>query len=259
MRIDKKFIIKIATVILAAVVLVVGVIFGVMQVRLAHYKMNGVEVQKNFTITAHTGCMKTEENSLESIKAGAENGASIVEFDLYCNKNGVLVLSHDEPVGGETTLDKAFYHVAMFSQIAVNVDIKTAKNLDQVYEIAKKYEIEDRIFYTGVKDEFVEAVKSQSPEIPYYLNVDVDKKQATDRDYLLSLVKKVKDAGAIGINFNYKNATKELVDVFHENKLFVSIWTVDGELDMYKILNLQPDNITTRNPDMLYGIVKKYV
>ncbi len=255
MEINKSLVMKIAVVLLTIAVLILGIVFGVKQVKLTHYRMNGVSVQKDFTITAHTGCMGTEDNSLESIKKGIDNGASIVEFDVYCNKDGVLVLSHDEPVGSEITLDEAFYYIAMFSEIAVNVDIKTAENLEKVYEIAKKYEIEKRIFYTGVKDEFVEPVKEQSPQVPYYLNVDVDKKMATDEKYLLSLVKKVKDAGAIGINFNYKNATKELVDIFRDNDLFVSIWTVDNELDMYKILEMSPDNITTRNPDKLYKII----
>lgn len=254
---NKNLIIKAVAVILIIVIAAAGIIFGVNQVKLAYCKMDGVEVPKSFTITAHTGCMGTEDNTLESMKKGIDNGASVVEFDLYCNKDGVLVLAHDEPTGDEVTLDEAFYYLAMFSETAVNVDIKTAVNLQEVYKIAKEYELENRIFYTGVKDEFVESVKEQSPQVPYYLNVDVDKKTATDREYLLSLVKKVKDAGAIGINFNYKNATKELVDLFHENDLFVSIWTVDKELDMYRILQMSPDNITTRNPDKLYEIVKK--
>ncbi len=255
MKVNKSLVIKIIIILLIIAIVVAGMAFGVNQVKLAYYKMNGVTVSKNFTITSHTGCMGTAENSLESIKMGYDNGASIVEFDLYCNKVGELVLAHDEPTGDEITLDEAFYYVAMFSDISVNVDIKTAVNLNKVYEIAKEYEIADRIFYTGVKQEFVEPVKEQSPEIPYYLNVDVDKHKATDKEYLLSLVKKVQDSGAVGINFNYKNATKELVDVFHENDLLVSIWTVDKELDMYKILNMFPDNITTRNPDKLYEII----
>ena len=73
---------------------------------------------------------------------------------------------------------------------------------------------------------------------------------------MLSLVEKVKKAGAIGINFNYKSASKELVKVFHENNLLVSIWTVDNEYNMYKILSFAPDNITTRHPDKLSEIIK---
>ena len=212
---------------------------------------NNMNVSNNFTITAHTGCMNTAENSLDSVKKGVENGANIVEFDLYFNDKGEPVLAHDEPVGGEVTLDEAFAYISKFEGIKVNVDIKTVDALEKVYPSAKANNMENRIFYTGVKDEFVDAVKKNSPEIKYFLNVDVYKSKNTDKEYLISLVEKVKNAGAIGINFNYKNASKELVDIFHENGLLVSIWTVDSEYNMHKILSFGPDNITTRNPDKL--------
>ena len=212
---------------------------------------------KNFTITAHTGCMKTKENSLESLKVGAENGADIVEFDLYFTENGEPVLSHNKPVGGEVTLDEAFAFISKLENIKVNVDVKTCDALEKVYPCAQKYGVENRIFYTGVKDEFVEPVKKGSPEVDYYLNVSVDKSKRKNREYLLSLVEKVKKASAIGINFKYTGASKELVDIFHENGLLVSIWTVNSKFKMPKILSLAPDNITTRKPDKLSQIVKK--
>ena len=245
----KKIIPIIIVLIIAALVF-----FGVRVIKMNRYK-NDINVSKDFTITAHTGCMKTEENSLESIKAGVENGAKIVEFDLYFNDKGEPVLAHDEPVGGEVTLDEAFAYISEFEGIKVNVDIKTVDALEKVYPSAKANNMEDRIFYTGVKDEFVDAVKKDSPQVKYYLNVDVDKSKNTDKEYLLSLVEKVKNAGAIGINFNYKSASKELVEIFHENGLLVSIWTVNNEYNMYKILSFGPDNITTRNPDELSKII----
>lgn len=235
-----------------------GIFFGAKQMKLNEYKNSDISLSKDFTITSHTGCMNTEENSLESIKKGVENGATIVEFDLYFNDKGEPVLSHDEPVGGEVTLDEAFEYVSQLENIRVNVDIKTCDALEKVYPTAKKYGIEERIFYTGVKDEFVEPVRENSPQVKYFLNMDVNKSKADEKEYLMSLVEKVKNAGAIGINFNYKNATKELVEVFHENGLFVSIWTVDSEFNMYKILSFEPDNITTRNPDKLSAIIKDF-
>ena len=251
----KKIIIPIIIVLIIAVVVAV-IFFGVRAVKMNEYK-NNINIPENFTITAHTGCMKTEENSLESIKAGVENGAKIVEFDLYFNDKGEPVLAHDEPVGGEVTLNEAFAYISEFEGVKVNVDIKTVDALEKVYPSAKANNMEDRIFYTGVKDEFVDAVKKDSPQVKYYLNVDVDKSKNTDKEYLLSLVEKVKNAGAIGINFNYKSASKELVEVFHENGLLVSIWTVNNEYNMYKILSFGPDNITTRNPDKLSAIVSQ--
>ena len=215
-----------------------------------------IVLPKDFTVTAHTGCMKTEENSLESFKAGIENGANIVEFDLYFMKNGEPVLSHNEPVGGEVSLDEAFEYISKFKNIGINVDVKTCDALGKVYPTAQKYGVEDRIFYTGVKDEFVEPIRQNSPEVKYFLNMSV--KKSNDKEYLMSLVEKVKNAGAVGINFKYTGATKELVKVFHENGLLVSIWTVNSKWRMKKILSFAPDNITTRHPDKLSEIVKKF-
>ena len=217
-----------------------------------------IVIPKDFTITAHTGCMKTKENSLESFKMGVENGADIVEFDLYFTENGEPVLSHNKPVGGEITLDEAFKYLSTFKSLKINVDVKTCDALEKVYPTAQKYGVEDRIFYTGVKDEFVEPVRMNSPQVKYFLNVSVKKSKAKDNEYLMSLVEKVKNAGAVGINFNYKSATKELVKVFHKNGLLVSIWTVNSKFRMKKILSFLPDNITTRKPDKLSKIVKNF-
>ena len=222
-------------------------------------KMNKyTKLPKDFTFTAHTGCMGTVQNSLESIKAGAESGAPVVEFDLRFTDDGEPVLSHDEPVGGEVTLDKAFEYVSQFDNIKVNVDIKTCDALGKVYPLAEKYGIEKRIFYTGVHEGFVESVKKDSPEVPYYLNFKVKWWRKNNEKYILSVVDKVKQAGAVGINFKYTGASEKLVKIFHEKGLLVSIWTVDDEKNMYKILSFAPDNITTRHPDKLSGIVKDF-
>lgn len=212
-------------------------------------------LSNGFTYTAHTGCIKTADNSLEAIEEGAKYGADIVEFDLNFLTDGTPVLSHDKPKGKEVTLDEAFKKVSEYKSLKVNVDVKNVKNLKSVYPLAQKYGLEDRIFYTGVTDEFLEAVKNDSPEIPYYLNVSVDKSRKQTPEYLESLVKKVKDSGAVGINFNKDHATKKLVDTFHENDLLVSIWTVNKKRKMYKTLSLKPDNITTRRPDKLKEIL----
>ncbi len=210
---------------------------------------------ENFTYTAHTGCVKTPDNSLAAIEEGVKYGADIVEFDLNFLPDGTPVLSHDKPKGNEVTLDEAFKKISEYENIKVNVDVKTTKNLKAVHPLAQKYGLEDRIFYTGINIDFVETVKKDSPEVPYYLNVNVEKPRKQTPEYLQSLVKTVKDSGAIGINFNKDHATKKLVETFHENDLEVSIWTVNKKRKMYKILALAPDNITTRRPDKLQKIL----
>lgn len=219
------------------------------------YKDNYKNLPKDFTITAHTGCMGTVQNSLESIKMGAQNGASVVEFDLRFTSDGEPVLSHDEPVGGEVTLDEAFKFITQFKNIKVNVDVKTCDALWKVYPSAQKWELEKNIFYTGIFEHFVDSVKKDSPEVPYYLNFKVKWWKKNNEKYILSVVDKVKQAGAVGINFKYTGASQKLVKIFHENGLLVSIWTVDDTKNMRKILSFAPDNITTRHPDKLSEII----
>lgn len=211
---------------------------------------------KTFTVTAHTGCMGTKPNSIEAMLKGFEAGADIVEFDLNFNSDGTPLLSHDAPKGGEVTLDEAFAALAQCNSLKANVDIKSVNEIEKIVPLAKKHGVLDRIFLTGVHEGFVEAVKTRAPEVEYYLNIGVSPKWKQTDKYLQSLVDKVKNNGAIGINFNKNNATKKLVNTFRKNGLLVSIWTVDKKRKMKKIISLSPDNITTRHPDELIKIVK---
>ncbi len=204
--------------------------------------------------TAHTGCVNTPDNSLESIEKGVKYGADIVEFDVRFH-NDDIVLSHDEPVGGEVTLEQAFLKVKEYEGLMVNVDVKSTEQLHLVQEIATKTNVIDRIFFTGIGEEDVETVKKECPLITYYLNIGVLPTAKQTPEYLQSLVDKVRKCGAVGINFNKANASKELVEAFHSVGLKVSIWTVSKEHEMYKVLSYCPDNITTRRPDKMQTIL----
>lgn len=219
------------------------------------FKKPSFNLPDGFTVTAHTGCCKTPDNSLESIEAAVKHSADTVEFDLQFTADGEPVLSHDAPKGDNVTLDEAFRKISTYKNITVNVDVKTTTDLGKVRELADKHGITQRVFFTGIFEDTVDTVKKDCPGIPYFLNVKVNKNQS--REYLGSLVKKVKDCGAVGINFNKKSATKELVEIFHENGLLVSIWTAKTTLDIYRILALSPDNITTRRPDLTAKILHK--
>ncbi len=210
----------------------------------------------SFTCTAHTGCMGTEQNTIESIRKGVLAGANTVEFDLNFNANNDPVLSHDAPKGGEVTLDEAFAEIAKHSDITINVDVKSVAALGKVIPLAEKHGILDRIFYTGISEKWVEAVRRDSSVVPYFLNVRVNPLLKNSSLYLGYLAKKVKNCGAIGINFNKKGATPKLTEIFRANGLLVSIWTANTEEEMRKALACSPDNVTTRNPDILKSLIK---
>ncbi len=210
---------------------------------------------EGFTVTAHTGCEGTQDNSLEAIEAGAAAGADIVEFDLNFTESGEAVLAHDEAQEDSVTLKQAFETVAKYEKLRVNVDCKSTDNLKAVVETAKQCGVLDRIFYTGIEAKDVETVKRDTPDVKYYLNKDIKKTKKNDEEYIRSLAEEVKSLGAAGLNINYRGASKKMVEIFHSEGLEVSVWTVNKELAMHKVLALGCDNITTRQPTKLIEII----
>ena len=167
---------KIAKIIIALLtsVVIVALIFSGYN----YLKIKYAVLPEGFTVTAHTGCEETEDNSLDSIRKGYESGADIVEFDLNFTSDGEAVLSHDEPQSGCVTLDEAFALIAELPDLKVNVDCKSVANLKVVTELAQKHGISDRIFYTGIREENIKVVREQTPDVAYWLNYDVDVENA---------------------------------------------------------------------------------
>ena len=113
------------------------------------------------------------------------------------------------------------------------------------------------MFYTGIREQDVEAVINSTPDVMYYLNVDVDVLRSRSTEYINELVETVREAGAVGINMRFTGASPELVNIFHENGLQVSLWTVNNRFDMKKVLSYGADNITTRKPSVYKDIIRE--
>ncbi len=211
----------------------------------------------DFTITAHTGCEGTEDNSLEAIHKGREAGADTVEFDLRFDMSGKGILAHDEYENNPVSLEEALKAVSQYDTLRVNVDCKTTDNLKEVYRIGEKYGITDRLFYTGIEEKDVEAARTQTPEIPYFLNYSVEKLKKNDDDYISSLISLVKEKGAVGLNINHGQCSKKMVKMFRDEGLQVSVWTANDIFAMLKCISFAPDNITTRHPSALIKLIEK--
>lgn len=242
---------KVKIIIFSAIIFILVSVIAVC----VYVRFKSAALPEDFTVTAHTGCEDTTDNSLESITVGYEKGADIVEFDLNFTEDGTAVLAHDNAEPNSVTLDEAFDLIAELEGLRVNVDAKSTDNLYAVESLAKKHGVMDRIFYTGIEEQDIEAVKAQTPDITYWLNFKPDVLKTQNREYLESLAQKTAELGAVGINLSHVYCTKELVDVFHENGLLVSIWTVNNKFEMVRAVELGADNITTRQPSILAEII----
>ncbi len=229
-----------------------------------YFKLNKSKLTHNailpegFTITCHAGSFGTKANSLESLQTAVDWGADIVEFDVSFRPDGKAVIIHDSSpsMNQGVLLDDALRIVASVKKCKINLDIKSTANLAEVDRLVKKHGLFDRVFYTGVFEDWVETVRNSSA-IPYYLNHQITAEEASDRNKAIEIIKKTKKLGAIGINSHYKFATKEFSDYVHENGLLLSLWTVNKTADMVTVIETLPDNITTKKPDILKYIAQK--
>ena len=214
---------------------------------------------KNYTVTAHTGSMNTPANSIESIIAGFASGADIVEIDIRFDSDLTPVLSHDkvDSKNSYTTLSQAFDTIRNYPDKKVNLDLKETTNLPEVERLAKEKGVYSQIFFTGVEDEFVEAVRKET-SVPYYLNFGKKTNMAKFESYIKFLIEKTKDAGAIGINMTKENCNPKLVDKFRKEGLLVSVWTITDIENDRIYLDSDVDNITCKNPDEVTAYIGKH-
>ncbi len=204
------------------------------------------------TITYHAGAMHTKANSPSSITAALEADAKIVEFDVSFRPDGTPVIIHNSAPSQNQgiLLADALAVVAKSENCRINLDIKSTANLGEVDRLVKKAGLFDRVFYTGVFADWVEKVKSTS-SIPYYLNHNVTPDEASDPRAAQTVADNAKSLGAIGINSNFKNANEMFIEKMRENGLPVSLWTVNEISDMVRVIDLKPDNITTKKPHIM--------
>ncbi len=216
-------------------------------------------LSEGFTVTYHSGALNTKPNTVKSIVAAIAHGAKIIEIDVSFRPDGTPVIIHDSaPKSNQGMLLKnALEAVAQSETCMINLDIKSTANLGAVDELVKQYGLTERVFYTGVFDDWVEKVKSSS-SIPYYLNHSITNQEAMDISSSQAVADKAKMLGAIGINSNYAPATELFVETMRKNGLLVSLWTVNNMQDMVKVIRLKPDNITTKKPHFFKRILSEY-
>lgn len=213
-------------------------------------KEQKLSLPHGFTVTAHTGCDGSPDNSIESIQRAIFLDVPVIENDLTLRNDGTPVFMHAESAGdGGLLFAEAQYYIASNSSTVL-------QNLDKIQSIVKKAGLIGRCFFTGVEKDNAAKVKKYAPEIPYYLNMKLNVLRLRDKEYLRRAADEIKRAGAVGINCKYTYLSKALVEVMHERGLSVSVWTVDKKPLMLYVLSLAPDNITTRNPRLLMSLIK---
>ncbi|MDD4109845.1 MAG: glycerophosphodiester phosphodiesterase, partial [Prolixibacteraceae bacterium] len=153
-------------------------------------------------------------------------------------------------------LSRALSLVAAKEQININLDLKSFSNLPKIQTLVEEADMLGRVFFTGVTLEYTAQVKRECPKIPYYLNISSGDTLET-QEAVLKLADDIKGCAAVGVNLSYKQASAQLSKIMQENGLKLSVWTVNKRIDMYKMLAIEPNNITTKRPIVLLKIIEE--
>lgn len=214
---------------------------------------------EGFTYTAHTGCEDTPENSLASLEKATALGVPVVEVDVTLRADGTPVLLH-APCAAENEgvllTDALAYIKAHDDAVQVNLDLKAFANTGGIQGIVQQAGMLGRCFFTGVEEQNTQTVKIDAPDMPFYLNINPDRLRLNNAHYIMSIVYKARQSGAVGINCNFMHVSGKLVEVCRREGLKVSVWTVDNKPAMQYMLRLAPDNITTRYPVLFTSVLE---
>lgn len=160
-------------------------------------------------IAAHRGAhLEDPENSIASFKKAIDMGIDIIELDVRCTKDGVLVLMHDKTVDRTTngkgavkdftfeeirtlrlkhkgavttemvpTLEEALNFTK--AQIMIDLDIKAADCIDKIMETVNKTSTADQCLFFVGEAEHAKMIKDTNPAFMTLLRTN-SVKEATD-------------------------------------------------------------------------------
>ena len=212
-----------------------------------------------FTITAHTGAYNTPNNSMESLEKAIEHGEASFEIEVRQRPNGTIVMSNDiiNTNSDGTEITAAFQRVKK-TDMHLNLDIRETRVLKNLHDLIVDYSLTDRVTLTGIEVFQANKVKENCPGVEYYVNYMPSRINIFTEDYQQKIIDMLEKTGAIGINCNYKYASRTLSNLLHKNGYKLSIWTVDGKYQIKRALVNTADNITTNNPQKVQHIINKW-
>ncbi|WP_215449225.1 MULTISPECIES: glycerophosphodiester phosphodiesterase [unclassified Streptomyces] len=220
---------------------------------------------RTVTAVAHRGApYRHRENTLDSLRAGLELGADVVEFDVRTTRDGVPVLLHDSTLNRLWEVDRplAALSAAELRGLTadgvptladallategsrVMVDLPGAVNLRavrQILGVVRDCDAEDRVYYSA-DPRTVLAVRASAPTAELALTW---KTSAPPRPALLDAIR------PRWLNYRFGLLTRPLTDRVHRDGYLLSAWTPDTRRSMRRLLSWGVDSITTNRVDAL--------
>ena len=210
------------------------------------------------TVTAHAGCLGTRKNTLESFKAALAFPVDYLEADVRFTPANDAYLSHDPlPLPQQRDamrLKELLKLVAPHKRVRLNLDMKEYSGLGEMAALLRHSGMGSRVILTGIVREAIPQVRARGVGLPYLLNARPGFWHRFTTVGAAAFPRVVQSCGALGLNVHHAFITRRLARSLSAAGLAVSVWTVDGEREMRRVLSMPADNITTNRVDVLLGL-----
>ncbi|WP_291255486.1 glycerophosphodiester phosphodiesterase [Fusobacterium sp.] len=235
-------------------------------------------------IFAHRGfSSKYPENTMLAFKKAIEIGVDGIELDVQLTKDGVPVIIHDETLERTTdgqgniidftydeiskldasykfknlnivnkipTLNEYFDFVKDYN-IVTNLELKTSVIEyfgieEKVFELIKKYKLENNIIISSFNHYSVLRFKKLAPNI---------KCGFLTESWLIDAGKYTQKNRVECYHPYFKNLTPEVIKELKSSNIEINTWTVNKKRDMEYLIKQNIDVIITNHPDLLKDIL----
>lgn len=236
-------------------------------------------------VWAHRGASGyAPENTLPAFALAAEQGADGIELDVQLTKDKEVVVIHDEKIdrvcaekgfvkdytlqelkklsfhnhipeyrGVQIPTLREVYELVAPTGMCVNVELKTGiffyEGLEEkVLEIAKEYDMEDRVWYSSFNHETLVKLKQ------------LDSSVRTGMLYADGIVNALEYAKTVGVDAMhpalYNLQYKGFLENCKKENIPIHVWTVNEEEDMENLVKQNIAAIITNYPDKACAVRK---
>lgn len=225
------------------------------------YDERTLRLADSFTLTAHQGAFDTKDDITDFINTAVNNNVNVIEIAVRQRPNGELVMSSDIVVTNNDgvplcdILDKL-----KNSDIMLDFCVKDMKTLNPLHDMIVEYGVLPRSFLTGIMEFNVPAVKASScANMDYYLELQPSRLKIFGDEYAKDIVEKVENAGAVGVNCNYRYAGGRLAETLHKSGCRLSVDAVNASTySIKRVLISQPDNVITKQYDKVMLVISHW-
>jgi glycerophosphoryl diester phosphodiesterase len=203
-------------------------------------------------VTAHSGCLDTEPNSLAHVKAALAAGADLVEVDVR-QRRGRLVLAHDADFRDAPTLD-AVWDLVLSAGAGFNLDVKEEAAIEPLAEfLARRQPLFGVV--TGCGAARVGQLRALAPAVTVLFNVERGPQDEPLEAWEERIVVEARRCGAAGLNADHRLVSEGLVRRARRSSMPVFVWTANDEASLKRMNTLGVDGVTTDRLDLAHGIL----